>query len=62
MTLNKLLKLYKHYKMNYDFELTKRSYSEIEEKIAHEGEWLSDQEKQHGENKMPTMWVNINFC
>lgn len=42
MTLNKLLKLYKHYKMNYDFELTRRSYSEIEEKIAHEGEWLSD--------------------
>lgn len=42
MTLSKLLKLYQHYKNNYDFKLTKTSYSEREEEIAHEGEWLSD--------------------
>ena len=46
MTLSKLLKLYQHYKNNYDFKLSKTSYSELEEKIAHEGEWLSDQEKK----------------
>ena len=44
MTLRKLLKLYEHYKNDYDFKLTKTRYSDIEEKIAHEGEWLSDQE------------------
>ena len=42
MTLNKLLDLYKHYKINYDFKLAKISYDELEEKLAHEGEWLSD--------------------
>ena len=42
MTLSKLLKLYKHYKINYDFQLSKKRYSELEDESAHEGEWLSD--------------------
>lgn len=42
MTLSKLLKLYKHYKNNYDFELTHISYSELQEKINHKGELFPD--------------------
>lgn len=42
MTLSKLLNLYRHYKLNYDFQLSKTTYSELEEKEAHKGEWLSD--------------------
>ena len=42
MTLAKLLKMYEHYKMNYDFKLKKISYYELEEKINSEGEWLKD--------------------
>lgn len=45
MTLSKLLRLYKHYKIDYDFKLSRVSYNELEERIAHDGEWLSDQEK-----------------
>lgn len=42
MTLKKLLKLYKHYKNDYDFRLKKVPYSEVEEIIAHDGEFLPD--------------------
>lgn len=42
MTLNKLLKLYKHYKNNYDFRLTHRTYRELEDMIDHEGEFIRD--------------------
>lgn len=42
MTLNKLLKLYKYYKNNYDFKLSGRTYSEIDDMIAHEGEFIRD--------------------
>jgi len=42
MTLSKLLRLYKHYKIDYDFKLSRVSYNELEERIAHDGEWLSD--------------------
>lgn len=42
MTLKKLLKLYKHYKNDYDFRLKKVPYSELEEQIAHDGEFLPD--------------------
>ena len=42
MTLKKLLKLYKHYKNNYDFKLSGRSYRELEEMMDHEGEFLPD--------------------
>jgi hypothetical protein len=42
MTLNKLLKLYKHYKNNYDFKLSGRTYQEIEDIVAHDGEFIRD--------------------
>ena len=42
MTLGKLLKLYKYYKNDYDFRLSKRTYYEMEEKANHEGEFLPD--------------------
>ena len=42
MTLRKLLKLYKHYKNNYDFRLKKISYKELDDYIAHDGEFLPD--------------------
>ena len=42
MTLSKLLNLYKHYKINYDFTLSKKSYREIEEEQAHDGEFIRD--------------------
>jgi len=42
MTLGKLLKLYKHYKSDYDFRLSKKSYKELEDYINHEGEFIRD--------------------
>lgn len=42
MTLRKLLKLYKHYKNNYDFKLSGRSYRELEDMIDHDGEFIRD--------------------
>lgn len=42
MTLRKLLKMYKHYKNNYDFKLTGKTYREMEELAEHEGEFLPD--------------------
>ena len=42
MTLRKLLKLYKHYKENYDFKLSGKTYHELEEQVNHEGEFLPD--------------------
>ena len=42
MTLNKLLKLYNHYKNNYDFNLSGKTYGELESIIAHDGEFLPD--------------------
>lgn len=42
MTLGKLLKLYQHYKNNYDFMLTKRSYRELQEEVNHDGEFIKD--------------------
>ena len=42
MTLRKLLKLYKHYKNNYDFKLSQKTYRELEELVDHEGEFLPD--------------------
>ena len=43
MTLSKFLKLYMHYKNNYDFKLRKITYAEIDEKINHQGEMFSDE-------------------
>ena len=42
MTLRKLLKLYQHYKNNYDFKLKKITYSELEDRINHQGELFND--------------------
>jgi len=42
MTFRKLLKLYKHFKDNYDFKLSGKSYHEVEEQASHEGEFLPD--------------------
>ena len=42
MTLKKLLKLYKHYKNNYDFKLSGMKYRELEEMMDHDGEFLPD--------------------
>lgn len=41
MTLKKLLKLYEHYKSNYDFTLSRISYQELEERVNHRGELFS---------------------
>ena len=43
MTLSKFLKLFKHYKINYDFKLNKITYAELDEKINHQGEMFSDE-------------------
>ena len=40
--MKKLLKLYKHYKNDYAFRLKNVPYSEVEEIIAHDGEFLPD--------------------
>ena len=42
MTLKKILSLYEHYKNNYDFQLKKVTYKELEEKISHRGELFPD--------------------
>lgn len=42
MTLKKLLKLYKHYKNDYDFKLSRTSYREVDEYVEHDGEFLPD--------------------
>ncbi len=42
MTLKKLMLMYKHYKNHYDFQKSGRTYREVEEYIAHEGEFLPD--------------------
>ena len=34
--------LYRHYKNNYDFMLSKMSYRELEDKINHDGEFIRD--------------------
>lgn len=42
MTLRKLLRLYKHFKENYDFKLSGKTYREVEEMINHDGEFIPD--------------------
>jgi hypothetical protein len=42
MTLNKLLKLYKFYKNNYDFKLSGKTYRELQDMIDHDGEFIRD--------------------
>jgi hypothetical protein len=42
MTLNKLLKLSRHYKTDYDFKLSGHSYRELEDMMAHDGEFIRD--------------------
>lgn len=43
MTLSKFLRLYKHYKNNYDFKLKQITYEEAEERINHQGEMFCDE-------------------
>ena len=42
MTFSKIMKLYKHYKNNYDFMLKKVSYNSLEEAIIKNEEWIPD--------------------
>lgn len=42
MTLKKFTTLYKHYKNNYDFQLSGKTYRELKELINHDGEFLPD--------------------
>lgn len=42
MTLHKFAMLFKHYRNNYDFKLSGRTYRELEELANHEGEFLPD--------------------
>lgn len=42
MTYWKFNKLYKHYKNDYDFRLSKTTYREMDEEQAHDGEFLPD--------------------
>lgn len=42
MTLYKLMKLYSTYKAFYDFELKKVPFSELDNAIDHEGEFIID--------------------
>lgn len=42
MTLSKLLRLYHHYKNDYDFRISGHSYRELQEAIDHEGEFFPD--------------------
>lgn len=34
--------MYKHYKNHYDFKLSGRTYRELEEEMAHDGEFIRD--------------------
>ena len=40
MTFSKFIKLYKHYKNNYDFKLKNVSYERLENVIAKSEEWI----------------------
>ena len=42
MTMKKLLKLYRHYKNDYDFRLRKMTFKELEDYANHDGEFLRD--------------------
>ena len=42
MTFAQLLKLYNHYKNDYDFKLKHISYAELERKIMESEEWIPD--------------------
>lgn len=42
MTFRKLIRQYKHFKDNYDFKLSGKTYSELEEQANHDGEFIRD--------------------
>ena len=48
MSLSKLLILYNHYKINYDFQLSKMSYKEVEKEQQHDGEFIRDDDQKGG--------------
>lgn len=42
MTFKRLMQMYKHYKHDYDFKLSRTTYQELDEYIEHQGEFLPD--------------------
>lgn len=42
MTFKRLMQMYKHYKNNYDFNLSRTSYRELDEYVSTQGEFLPD--------------------
>ena len=40
MTIGKLLKLFNHYKNDYDFKLSGKSYRELQQEIDFDGELI----------------------
>lgn len=42
MTLRRLTEMYEHYKNHYDFTLSRKTYSDIEYELEHEGEFFPD--------------------
>lgn len=42
MTIGRLLTMFKHYKNNYDFKLSGRTYRELDYEAEHDGEFLPD--------------------
>ena len=40
MTFNKFYRLWNQYKINYDFQLSRKSYSELDELERHSGEFM----------------------
>lgn len=42
MTLKKFYRQFRYYRNNYDFQLSGRTYRELEELANHEGELLPD--------------------
>lgn len=53
MTFAKLMKLYRHYKNEYDFKLKRVSYSELEQRVMESEEWIPDQEDRMEKVKCP---------
>ena len=42
MTFKRLMQMYKHYKHDYDFKLSRTTYRELDEYVEHQGEFLPD--------------------
>ena len=42
MTFKRLMQMYKHYKNDYDFKLSRTTYSALDEYVSTQGEFLPD--------------------